>query len=130
MSQNYIPTSKVYVRNGEVVADTVWPEAMQRVALSIEYNGAEFRGFQVQPGGVATVQQALQTALSGVANEPVTLVCAGRTDAGVHATGQIIHFDTLAQRPEKAWVLGARHYLPDTIHINWAKKVAPQFHAR
>jgi tRNA pseudouridine38-40 synthase len=130
MSQNYIPSSKAYVRNGEVVADTIWPEGMQRVALSLEYDGARFHGFQVQPGGVATVQQALEKALSGVANEPVTLVCAGRTDAGVHATAQIVHFDTVAQRPEKAWVMGARHYLPGTISINWAKNTVPQFHAR
>lgn len=130
MSQTYIPTSKAYVRNGEVVADTVWPDGMQRVAVSVEYNGARFHGFQGQPGGVPTVQQELEKALSGVADEPITLVCAGRTDAGVHATAQVIHFDTLAQRPEKAWVMGARHYLPDTISINWAKNVTPQFHAR
>lgn len=130
MSQTYIPTSKAYVRNGEVVADTVWPGGMQRVAVSVEYNGARFHGFQGQPGGVPTVQQELEKALSGVADEPITLVCAGRTDAGVHATAQVIHFDTLAQRPEKAWVMGARHYLPDTISINWAKNVTPQFHAR
>lgn len=130
MSQTYIPTSQAYVRNGEVVADTVWPDGMQRVAVSVEYNGARFHGFQGQPGGVPTVQQELEKALSGVADEPITLVCAGRTDAGVHATAQVIHFDTLAQRPEKAWVMGARHYLPDTISINWAKNVTPQFHAR
>lgn len=130
MIQNYKPTSKTYVRNGEVVADTVWPEDMRRVALAVEYNGASFHGFQVQPNGVATVQQALERALSRVADEPVTLVCAGRTDAGVHATGQVIHFDTLAQRPEKAWMLGTRPYLPDTISVGWAKNVCPQFHAR
>jgi tRNA pseudouridine38-40 synthase len=130
MSANYVPTSKAYSRNGEVVADTVWPEGMQRVALSVEYNGSDFHGFQVQPGGVVTVQQALEVALSKVANETITLVCAGRTDAGVHATNQIIHFDTLAHRPEKAWVLGTRPHLPDTVSINWAANVAPQFHAR
>lgn len=130
MTQNYTPTSKTYARNGEVVADTVWPEAMQRVALAVEYNGAGFHGFQVQPNGVATVQQALEQALSKVADEPITLVCAGRTDAGVHATGQVIHFDTLAQRPEKAWMLGTRPYLPDTVSVGWAKHVCPQFHAR
>lgn len=130
MSQNYIPTSKPYTRNGEVVADTIWPEGMRRFALCVEYDGAAFHGFQVQPSGVATVQQSLQEALSQVAAEPITLVCAGRTDAGVHATAQIIHFDTLALRPEKAWVLGTRAHLPGSISVHWAKEVAPQFHAR
>lgn len=130
MSQNYIPSSKAYSRNGEVVGDTLWPEGMQRVALAVEYNGADYRGFQVQPGGVSTVQQALESALSKVANETITLVCAGRTDAGVHATAQVVHFDTLALRPEKAWLLGTRPYLPDNISVGWAKNVVPQFHAR
>lgn len=130
MTQHYTPTSKTYARNGEVVADTVWPEAMQRVALAVEYNGADFHGFQVQPNGVTTVQQALERALSKLADEPISLVCAGRTDAGVHATGQVIHFDTLAKRPEKAWMLGTRPHLPDTVSVAWAKNVCPRFHAR
>lgn len=130
MSENYIPVSKPYVRNGEVVADTVWPEGMSRIALGIEYKGTDYHGFQVQPNGVKTVQQALEAALSKVANETVTLVCAGRTDAGVHATNQIVHFDTLSVRPEKAWLRGTRPYLPDSISVRWAKAVAPQFHAR
>lgn len=130
MSENFIPTSKPYARNGEVVGDTVWPDDMQRIALAIEYCGSDFHGFQVQPSGVKTVQQALEKALSKVANEEITLVCAGRTDAGVHATNQIIHFDTLAKRPLKAWVMGTRPHLPDTVSVRWAKKVPPQFHAR
>jgi tRNA pseudouridine38-40 synthase len=130
MSENYIPVSKPYARNGEVVADTVWPDGMNRVALGIEYKGTDFHGFQVQPSGVKTVQQALETALSKVANEAITLVCAGRTDAGVHATSQVIHFDTLSVRPEKAWLRGTRPYLPDSISVRWAKPVVPQFHAR
>lgn len=130
MSENFIPTSKVYTRNGEVVGDTLWPEAMQRVALAIEYKGSDFHGFQTQPNGVKTVQQALEKALSKVADEPVTLVCAGRTDAGVHATNQVIHFDTLAKRPAKAWVRGTRPHLPDTVSVKWAQDVVPQFHAR
>jgi tRNA pseudouridine38-40 synthase len=130
MSENYIPVSKPYARNGEVVADTAWPEGMNRVALGIEYKGTDFHGFQVQPNGVKTVQQALEVALSKVANEPIALVCAGRTDAGVHATSQVIHFDTLSVRTEKAWLRGTRPYLPDSISVRWAKPVAPQFHAR
>jgi len=130
MSQNYIPLSKPYTRNGEIVADTVWPEGMHRVALAVEYNGAGFHGFQSQPNGVVTVQSALEKGLTAVANEPITLVCAGRTDAGVHATSQIVHFDTLAVRPEKAWRLGARVHLPYGVSIRWAKEVECGFHAR
>lgn len=130
MSENYIPKSKVYTRNGEVVSDTVWPEGMQRVALAIEYKGTDFHGFQTQPNGVKTVQQALEKALSKVADEAITLVCAGRTDAGVHATNQVIHFDTLAKRLPKAWVMGTRPHLPDSVSVKWAKDVAPNFHAR
>lgn len=130
MSENYIPASKPYARNGEIVADTVWPEAMHRIALGVEYKGAGFHGFQVQPSGVRTVQQALEKALSKIADEEITLVCAGRTDAGVHATNQVIHFDTLAVRPEKAWLRGTRPHLPDAVSIRWVKEVAPRFHAR
>lgn len=130
MSENFIPKSKVYTRNGEVVGDTLWPQGMQRVALAIEYKGADFHGFQTQPSGVKTVQQALEKALSKVADEPITLVCAGRTDAGVHATNQVIHFDTLAKRLPKAWVMGTRPHLPDAVSVKWAQDVTPQFHAR
>ena len=130
MSDNYIPSTKPYARNGEVVVDTIWPEKMHRIALGIEYKGTDYHGFQVQPNGVKTVQQALEKALSIVADEPVSLVCAGRTDAGVHATNQVIHFDTLAIRPDKAWLRGTRPHLPDSVCVRWAKEVTPQFHAR
>jgi len=130
MSDNFIPKSKVYTRNGEILGDTLWPEGMQRVALAIEYKGTDFHGFQTQPNGVKTVQQALERALSKVADEAVTLVCAGRTDAGVHATNQVIHFDTLAKRPAKAWVMGTRPHLPDAVSVKWAQDVTPTFHAR
>ena len=125
-----MPKFKPYERSGELTDPSLWPEGMQRVALGIEYKGSDFRGFQIQPGGVKTVQQALEQALSKVANEPINLVCAGRTDAGVHATNQVVHFDTLAKRSAKAWVLGARSHLPDTVAVRWACDVAPQFHAR
>lgn len=130
MSENYLPISKPYVRSGEIVADTPWPQGMHRIALGVEYKGTDFHGFQVQLNGVKTVQQALEAALSKVADEPISLVCAGRTDAGVHATNQVIHFDTLAQRPEKAWLRGTRPFLPDSVSIRWAREVVPQFHAR
>jgi len=130
MNQNFIPSHKPYERNGEILQTTPWPENMHRIALGVEYKGTEFHGFQTQPSGVKTVQQALEKALSKVADEKITLVCAGRTDAGVHATQQVIHFDTLAVRPEKAWVLGTKPHLPDSVIVRWAKKVTPSFHAR
>ena len=103
---------------------------MSRVALGLEYAGAEFNGFQRQASAANTVQARLEEALSSVANEAISLVCAGRTDAGVHATAQVVHFDTFAQRPEKAWVLGTNTKLPDAIRVLWAKSVDPVFHAR
>ncbi len=130
MSDTRATPSRDYKRNAEIFPDTPWPEGMNRVALAVEYQGTHYHGFQTQPGGVSTVQGHLEKALSAVANEPVTLICAGRTDAGVHATGQIVHFDTLAQRPEKAWVLGTRAQLPFDIAVRWAKPVEPGFHAR
>ena len=130
MSEIFNPRNRIYTRSGEVVSDTVWPEGMQRVALAIEYKGSDFHGFQTQPNGVKTVQQALEMALSKVADEPITLVCAGRTDAGVHATNQIIHFDTLATRAPKAWVMGTRPHLPDAVGVKWAQNVSSHFHAR
>ena len=122
--------SRTYSRNGEIFPDTPWPESMHRIALALEYHGGSFRGFQVQAGELPTVQRSLHSALSKIAAEPVTLVCAGRTDAGVHATNQVIHFDTQAQRPEKAWTRGLKAYLPDGIGIRWAREVVPEFHAR
>lgn len=130
MSESFNLEKKLYKRNSEVVAETLWPENMQRIALAVEYRGSDYHGFQVQPNGLKTVQQALERALSKVANEEITLVCAGRTDAGVHATNQIVHFDTLAKRPDKAWIMGTRPHLPATVSIRWAKEVSPQFHAR
>lgn len=130
MTEQFPPRSKPYERNGEVLDASLWPQGMQRVALGIEYKGSDYRGFQVQPGGVKTVQQALEKALSIVADEPISLVCAGRTDAGVHATNQVVHFDTLAQRPLKAWLRGLPAHLPNTIGIRWAQPVSHQFHAR
>ncbi len=119
-----------YRRNAEAFPDTDWPQGMQRVVLAVEYLGTNYHGFQTQASGVTTIQQHLEQALSSVANEPITLVCAGRTDAGVHATAQIVHFDTMAERPEKAWVRGARAHLPLDISVRWAKAVGPAFHAR
>lgn len=101
-----------------------------RIALGVEYNGAHYRGFQRQPDGIASIQQCLEQALSKVANQPINISVAGRTDAGVHASGQVIHFDTTAIRPLQAWMMGTIANLPKDISITWAKSVPPHFHAR
>jgi tRNA pseudouridine38-40 synthase len=101
-----------------------------RIALGVEYNGAGYRGWQRQIAGVPSVQEAVEKALSKVAAGPVSLECAGRTDAGVHACGQVIHFDTFADRPLKAWVMGANANLPADISVTWAKVMPAHFHAR
>ena len=103
--------------------------ASQRIVLGIEYNGSTFFGWQRQPHA-SSVQQSLEKALSQVANHTVEVFCAGRTDTGVHATYQIIHFDSFTQRPEKAWLKGANSLLPDQISIRFAMKVDNDFHAR
>jgi tRNA pseudouridine38-40 synthase len=130
MSLEFPPKQKPYSRNCEILKPGVFPEGMTRVALGVEYNGARFHGFQSQPHTENTVQGRLQQALSKVADEEITSVCAGRTDAGVHATNQVIHFDTLAQRPDKAWVMGVNTKLPDEISVRWACRVPETFHAR
>jgi tRNA pseudouridine38-40 synthase len=121
---------KPYARGGEILADTPWPEGMSRIAMGIEYKGSDFHGFQLQQTGVKTVQLVLERALSIIADEEIRLICAGRTDTGVHATNQVIHFDTLAIRPEKAWLRGTVAHLPDAVRVRWVKTVSPQFHAR
>jgi len=102
---------------------------MPRVAVGIEYLGTAYSGWQAQ-AGQRTVQQAVEAALSAVAAEPVAVVCAGRTDTGVHALGQVVHFDSAAQRAPRAWVLGANTRLPQDISLLWARDVPAQFHAR
>lgn len=102
---------------------------MVRIVLGIEYDGSDFSGWQWQPNR-PSVQASLEQALSRVANSPVTLVCAGRTDAGVHALEQIVHFDVDVVRSLSAWLLGGNSYLPDTIRIIWVKEAVGDFHAR
>lgn len=130
----YSPTmsnnSFQYRRNIEIRQGVEYPEGMQRIALGIEYSGTVFNGFQKQATTSNTVQAALEVGLSQIANEPISLVCAGRTDTGVHATGQVIHFDTLANRPVKAWVHGVNTHMPESVRVVWAKHVACAFHAR
>jgi tRNA pseudouridine38-40 synthase len=100
-----------------------------RIALGLEYDGSEFCGWQSQAGGGA-VQDALESALSVVADAPTRVVCAGRTDAGVHALAQVVHFDTDAVRPDTAWVRGVNAHLPGSVAVRWAQPVSGEFHAR
>lgn len=100
-----------------------------KIALGLEYDGREFHGFETQPNG-RTVQACLEAALSKVADQPVKVICAGRTDAGVHALGQIVHFVSQAERPLNAWVFGANSNLPEDVSVNWSRAVPEEFHAR
>ena len=100
-----------------------------RIALGLEYEGSRFCGWQTQPSGCG-VQDALEAGLSGIAGEPVTVVTAGRTDAGVHALAQVVHFDTGVERLETAWVRGCNALLPESVAVLWALPVPDEFHAR
>jgi tRNA pseudouridine38-40 synthase len=100
-----------------------------RIALGIAYDGAPFAGWQSQPAG-NTVQDRLEAALAGIAGGPVRLTAAGRTDAGVHATAQVAHFDVDVARPESAWVRGTNAGLPPAIAVQWSAEVGGEFHAR
>ncbi|MDX9736903.1 MAG: tRNA pseudouridine(38-40) synthase TruA [Azonexus sp.] len=102
---------------------------MTRIALGVEYFGQPFHGWQSQAGG-GTVQDALEAALAAIAGEPVAALCAGRTDAGVHAIQQVVHFDTGARRPLTAWVRGVNSHLPEGVAVRWAQEVDATFHAR
>ena len=105
--------------------------ALTRIALAIEYDGSRFSGWQKQLSPtLPTVQAAVEAALSKIANHPVSLVCAGRTDKGVHATAQVVHFDCQIDRGIKAWVQGVNSLLPATVRVRWAMPVRDDFHAR
>jgi len=100
-----------------------------RIAVGIEYDGRGYAGWQSQ-AALRTVQQVAEQALSRIAAERVSLTCAGRTDAGVHAFGQVAHFDTRASRSRRGWVLGANSELPADVSLSWAMPVPGHFHAR
>ena len=102
---------------------------MPRIALGLEYDGSGFLGWQTQPGGGA-VQDALEPALAAIAGAPVGVTAAGRTDRGVHARLQVVHFDTDAERPASAWVRGVNALLPDSVAVLWSREVDGEFHAR
>jgi len=103
--------------------------AGMRIAAILEYDGSAFSGWQLQ-AGARSIQGCVEGALSGVADAPIRVTVAGRTDAGVHAAGQVIHFDTDAQRAPHAWVRGAVTHLPSEIALLWAAEIDPEFHAR
>ena len=100
-----------------------------RVVLGIEYDGSSYYGWQRQQN-VATIQQCLESAIAKIANTHIDIHCAGRTDAGVHATEQIVHFDSPVFRPDRAWTMGVNTHLPDAIAIKWSKEIDQNFHAR
>lgn len=102
---------------------------MVRIVLGVEYDGAGFAGWQSQPHG-NTVQDVLEKALAAVAGTTLRVSCAGRTDAGVHALAQVVHFDCGVQRPESAWVRGVNAHLPPQVAVRWAREIGPGFHAR
>jgi tRNA pseudouridine38-40 synthase len=106
-------------------------DSTQRIALCVEYDGSAFSGWQAQLNPhLQTVQETLEHALSRIADHPLRVSCAGRTDAGVHASGQIVHFDTHSERPLKAWVIGANSMLPAAVVVHWARTMPQEFHAR
>ena len=100
-----------------------------RVALGIEYDGTAYNGWQRQKTGIG-IQALVEEAITSVADEAVEVVCAGRTDTGVHASGQVVHFDSNAERSSRSWLLGVNAGLPDDINANWAVFVDDEFHAR
>jgi tRNA pseudouridine38-40 synthase len=100
-----------------------------RIALVLEYDGSRYHGWQAQTG-LHTVQESVEHALSKVADCPISVVCAGRTDTGVHATNQVIHFDCDKSRSIRAWIHGVNSYLPKDVCVKWGKELSEDFHAR
>lgn len=102
---------------------------MMRIALGIEYDGTAYNGWQRQKTGDG-VQAHVEAAIAKVADEACEVTCAGRTDTGVHASGQVVHFDTVNERSDRGWLLGINSELPDDINVHWARTVVDDFHAR
>ncbi|MFZ4831587.1 tRNA pseudouridine(38-40) synthase TruA [Rouxiella sp. Mn2063] len=113
----------------ELTPEDMAAPGVSRIALGIEYDGSHYYGWQRQQE-VASVQACLEQALSRVADTPITVQCAGRTDAGVSATGQVVHFDTPVKRKDAAWTMGVNTHLPKDIGVRWVKDVPHDFHAR
>ncbi|MDH3978123.1 MAG: tRNA pseudouridine(38-40) synthase TruA [Gammaproteobacteria bacterium] len=104
-------------------------ENLRRLALGLEYDGTRYHGWQYQPHA-SSIQESLNDAISAVANESVSCIGSGRTDTGVHASGQVVHFDSAAVRSPREWLMGINTQLPDDINLNWIKEVGQSFHAR
>lgn len=119
----------VYSPNCRIPEGEALPENLNRNAAVVSYDGSSFSGFQKQSHSRA-IQGELERALSYVADEEVGLVCAGRTDAGVHASKQVIHFDSAARRNSRNWIKGVNSQLPREIRLLWVDQVPAQFHAR
>lgn len=102
---------------------------MQKLALGLEYDGISYSGWQKQRN-VSSVQEHIEHALRKVTSEKIKVYCAGRTDSGVHALGQVVHFETNVQRPDSAWMCGVNYYLPNSICVKWVSVVDASFHAR
>jgi len=103
---------------------------LMKIALGVEYLGTDFHGWQIQENGLRTVQGVVELALSKVADHSVRVFCSGRTDAGVHAKEQVIHFETDSIRDSNAWLFGGNVNLPSDVNFNWVKEVSDGFHAR
>ncbi len=101
-----------------------------KIALGVEYLGTDFHGWQIQKSDLRTVQGVVEASLSKIANHPVRVFCSGRTDSGVHAKEQVIHFETETVRTDKAWLSGGNANLPSDVSFKWAKHVDDEFHAR
>ena len=101
-----------------------------RYAAGIEYTGTDFHGWEIQQPEIRTVQGEVERALSKVANHFVRITTAGRTDTGVHASGQVVHFESDADRSERSWLYGANANLPSDVAVTWVRPVSDEFHAR
>ena len=121
---NRKPFSPIYPLSNQA------PVTSGRLALVLGYEGARYRGWQAQKSGVPSIQEELEKALTKVGAEKISVVCAGRTDAGVNATQQVVHCDSNALRSAYSWVMGGNHYLPKDIVLLWAGNVSQDFHAR
>lgn len=108
----------------------IYAATPMRIALGIEYDGSGFSGWQTQSSDIRAIQPLVEAALTIVAAHRVSVHCAGRTDAGVHATYQVVHFETEAQRSARAWILGSNANLPRDVSVLWAVPVSDDFHAR
>ena len=117
------------VAQGAVQDPPAQPRATRRVALGVSYVGTAYKGWQSQPSG-GTVQDVLEAALTAFAVKPIKVMCAGRTDAGVHGINQVVHLDTSIHRTPFSWVRGTNTFLPPDIAVQWAVEVTPEFHAR